>query len=218
MKMDFSIKTLSVAIVLAGLMTHLFALQDTPENRAVLTDRLMRTFPIQDWWVAAERMMQRNIQNVTQNVPSNQRAPMRAVMRAVMVSALRHMNWDVIGQAMRRTMIEIYSADELQALIAAYSSPVGRSYLRNSGSYESTESLKAAQAFLSSPIGQSIRRKTLIVTSKMEPLLKREISKAIAIVYVEELQRELEARGYKLTPAELESLRANAEELKKKFE
>jgi WD40 domain-containing protein len=36
------------------LMTHLFALPDTPENRAELTDRLIRTFPIQDWWVSAD--------------------------------------------------------------------------------------------------------------------------------------------------------------------
>jgi hypothetical protein len=43
-------KTLLVAIVSASLMTHLFGLQDTPENRAELADRLIRTFPIQDWW------------------------------------------------------------------------------------------------------------------------------------------------------------------------
>jgi hypothetical protein len=173
--MDFSIKTLSVTIVLAGLMTHLFALQDTPENRAVLTDRLMRTFPIQDWWVPVERGMQRYIM---QNVPNNQ----RALMRSLMVSVLRRMNWDVIGQATRQTLIEIYSTDELQALIAAYSSPVGRSYLRNVGSYESTENLKAAEGFFSSPIGQSIRRKARIYISKMEPVYKQEMMKAIAIV------------------------------------
>ena len=60
-------------MVLAGLVTHVFALQDTSENRAELTDRLMRTYPIQDWWVNAERTIQRNMQNV----PNNQRARMR---------------------------------------------------------------------------------------------------------------------------------------------
>jgi hypothetical protein len=55
-------KTLMVAIVLASLMTPLFGLQDTPENRAELADRLIRTFPIQDWWVSAERTMQ-NVPN-----------------------------------------------------------------------------------------------------------------------------------------------------------
>jgi hypothetical protein len=181
-EMHFSIKTLSVAIVLAGLMTHLFALQDTPENRAVLTDRLMRTFPIQDFWVPVERMMQRNIQNL----PNNQ----RALMRTLVVSVLRHMNWDVIGQAMRQTMIEIYSADELQALIAAYSSPVGRSYLRNLESYESTGNLKAAEAFFSSPVGQSIRRKGLIFISKIEPVYKQEMWTAIFIVAKEVSNRD----------------------------
>ena len=164
MKVDFSMKSLSVAMVLAGLMTHLFALQDTPENRAKLTDRLIRTFPIQDWWVSAERKMQ--------NVPNDQ--------RDLAVSVLRHMNWDVIVQAMRQAMIEIYSADELQALVAAYSSPVGRSIMRKQGSYESTEELNAAEGFFSSPIGQSIRRKQRIFTSKMEPIYKREALKAIA--------------------------------------
>ena len=157
-------KTLSVAMVLAGLMTHLFALPDTPENRAELTDRLIRTFPIQDWWVSAERTMQ--------NVPDDQRDLARSV--------LRHMNWDVIVQAMRQVMIEIYSADELQALIAAYSSPVGRSIMRNQGAYESTEELKAAEGFFSSPVGQSIRRKQRIFNSKMEPIYKREVLKAFA--------------------------------------
>jgi hypothetical protein len=179
--MDFSIKTLSVTIVLAGLMTHLFALQDTPENRAVLTDRLMRTFPIQDWWVPAERLVQRYIM---QNVPNNQ----RALMRALMESVFRHVNWDVIGQATRQTLIEIYSADELQDLIAAYSSPVLRSYLRNVGSYESTENLKAAEGFFSSPIGQSLRRKVRIYISKMEPVCKQETMKAFAIVKEEVLK------------------------------
>jgi hypothetical protein len=157
-------KTLLVAIVSASLMTHLFGLQDTPENRAELADRLIRTFPIQDWWVSAERTMQ--------NVPNDQ--------RDLIVSILRHMNWDVIVRAMRQTMIEIYSAEELPALIAAYGSPVGRSIMRNQGSYESTEELKAAEGFFSSPIGQSIRRKQRIFISRMEPVYKREILKAIA--------------------------------------
>jgi len=164
-------------MVLAGLVMHLFALQDTSENRAELTDRLMRTYPIQDWWVNAERTIQRNMQNV----PNNQRAPMRALV----ISVLRHMNWDVIGQAMRQAMIEIYSADKLQAMIVANSSPVGRSFIRNWGLYQSTENLKAAEGLFSSPIGQSIRRKQRIFISKIEPVYKQEALKAIAIVVQE---------------------------------
>ncbi|HWY92172.1 MAG TPA: DUF2059 domain-containing protein [Chthoniobacterales bacterium] len=57
---------------------------------------------------------------------------------------------------------------------------MGRSIMRNQGSYESTEELKAAEGFFSSPIGQSIRRKQRIFISKMEPVYKREILKAIA--------------------------------------
>jgi hypothetical protein len=159
-------KTLLGAIVLASLVvTRLFALQDTLENRAELADRLIRTFPVQDWWASAERMMQ--------NVPKDQ--------RDLLVSILRHMNWEVITQAMRQTMMEIYSADELQALIAVYSSPVGRAIMRNQGSYQSTEELKAAEGFFSSSIGQSIRRKQPIFISKMEPVYKREMLKAMAI-------------------------------------
>ena len=165
MKMDFPRKTFWLAIVLVAQITHLFALQDTPENRAELADRLMRTFPVQEWWESAEKTLR--------NLPNNK--------RDLIVSVLRHMNWEVIAQAMRQTMIEIYSADELQALVGAYSSSVGRSVMRNQGSQQSAADSKAAEVFFSSPIGQSILRKQAMFLSKVQPVYKQEIMRALAI-------------------------------------
>ena len=154
-----------LAIVLVAQITHLFALQDTPENRAELADRLMRTFPVQEWWESAEKTLR--------NLPNNK--------RDLIVSVLRHMNWEVIAQAMRQTMIEIYSADELQALVGAYSSSVGRSVMRNQGSQQSAADSKAAEVFFSSPIGQSILRKQAMFLSKVQPVYKQEMMRALAI-------------------------------------
>jgi len=155
-------KTQPIATILIGLTTSLFALEDTPNNRAKLADRLMQSFPLQDFWAPAQRKLDAS--------PRNQ--------REFIVALLRHMDWNAVGQAVRRSVIEIYTANEIQALIDAYASPVGRSILRKGGLNLSAEESSAARRFFGTPIGQSIKRKSQIFNSRMQPILKNELAKA----------------------------------------
>jgi hypothetical protein len=41
-------KSLRIAVIMAGLTTSLVALEDTPDNRAKLAERYLQTFPVQD--------------------------------------------------------------------------------------------------------------------------------------------------------------------------
>jgi hypothetical protein len=85
-----------------------------------------------------------------------------------------------VAQEVRRVIIEVYSADEIQALTDAYTSPVGRSILRKQGSVLSANESGAARDFFNTPIGQSILRKQQIYNSQIQPILKKEWEKAAA--------------------------------------
>jgi hypothetical protein len=156
-------KALSLAIVLAGLVPRLFALEDTPNNRAKLADRFVRTFPVQDWWAGVEG-------SIESTIPKNQRDLARSI--------LRYMDWNAVARAWRQAIIEVFSVDEIQALAEAYSSPVGRSMMRKAGSRMSAGELQATENYFSTPIGRSILRKQPIFASTMEQVWKREILKA----------------------------------------
>lgn len=163
-------KTLRIAVIMAGLTTSHFALEDTPDNRAKLAERYLKTFPVQDLWQAIEKA-----------IPEEH--------RELATRVLRNVNWKIVIQAVRETLIKTYTVDEIQAITDAYSSPVGRSILRKQGSFLSVDELRATQEFLSTPIGQSILRKRHTFKYKMQSILKKELLKAVAKVVTEEMER-----------------------------
>jgi len=71
-------KTLRIAVILAGLTTSLFALEDTPDNRAKLAEHYLQTFPVQDLWKAIERAMPEEHRELATRVLQNV-VPCRAV-------------------------------------------------------------------------------------------------------------------------------------------
>ena len=144
---------------MVGLTTGLCALEDTPENRAKLSERLIHTFPIREHWKAVEKAR------------SDEHRRMHEAVSP-------HFNWHTFVKDLKQILIETYTLDEIQALIDVYSSPIGRSIQGKQGEFLSAEELRAARGFFSSPVGQSILKKQRIFNSKLMGILKKEFMKA----------------------------------------
>ena len=153
-------KSLPSIIIIVGLTTGLFALEDTPANRTRLAERLIQTFPMHELWASVERQ-------ITQQ------------QREQLTVLFRYFNWKTFTKSIKQILIETYTADEIKALTDAYNSPVGRSILKKQGSsFLSAAELRTVQEFCSSPIGQSIMRKQRIYFPKLKPILAKEFVKA----------------------------------------
>lgn len=148
------------------LTINVLAFEDTPDNRAKLADRFIRNFPFQDFSASLQRKLDKMPEEKRNNA----------------LSVLQHVNWDAVVAAIRRAIIEIFSADEIQVLTDAYTDPAKRSILRKQWSDLSADESGAILSFFSTPLGQSILRKWPTYNSKIQAILSNELNAAAKAV------------------------------------
>ena len=98
-----------------------FAIDDTPENRAIQAERVIAATP-------PDEMMADMAENVSMNLPPSDRAEFRRLMT-------EFVDLEILTNVMRESMIRNFTADELAALSELYESPIGKSAIGKMGLY-----------------------------------------------------------------------------------
>ncbi|MGH8045677.1 MAG: DUF2059 domain-containing protein [Chthoniobacterales bacterium] len=108
-------------IVLCGLSLNCLALEDTPENRAKEADRYLSATPPAELFADMTA-------NMAKNMPEGQREQFTTMMT-------KNLDIAALSEAMKQSMIKVFTADELQALANFYSSKEGKSAMKKFGVY-----------------------------------------------------------------------------------
>ncbi len=95
----------------------------------VSKERLELAEKMHEIWPIRVRM-ERALDSVADNFPEERRTEIRATMR-------RSIQWSVLEDESVKAMAEIFTEEELQAMIDFYGSEVGRSVSAKTGDYES---------------------------------------------------------------------------------
>ncbi len=138
-KLNNPMKLLHTPFVLFLFTNGLFALDDTPENRAKVADHYLQVVPVQ------ERMAE-IVDKVALYVPASE--------RELFISAMtKHLDLKMVIQATKQALIKTFTADELQAMSDFNGTPNGKSISQKYASYINNvlpamqwEATKAAQA------------------------------------------------------------------------
>lgn len=131
-------------VVLLGVTTASFAIDDTPENRTAQINRYLAATPISD-------MMRDMADAMAMNLPPSDRAAFRDVLT-------KYINHDVLATAMAQAMSKHFTANELEALADLYSSPVGKSAMSKMGVYMA-EVMPVVQAEVLRAFGEAEKAK-----------------------------------------------------------
>jgi len=111
----------SIALLcLFSLSATCFALEDTPENRSTEAARYLEVVP-------ASEMFADVAVNMSKTMPEAQREKFIQIMKGLDFARLT--------QAMKDSMVKIFTADELKALADFYSSKEGKSAMKKMGTY-----------------------------------------------------------------------------------
>lgn len=105
-------KWISIVLFLA-MSSVAMAMEDTPENREQQVDRYLQSIQIRE-------LMEGTAKAMATSVPEADLATFMDLM-------LKHLNYDVLTQAMRSAMIKTFTADEIAKMADMTSSPVGKS-------------------------------------------------------------------------------------------
>ena len=115
-------RLLALALLIA-LPPAAFALDDSPENRAVEADRYLAAVPPQT-------MLNDVSSKMAESLPEEQRAAFTTLMT-------KHLDVGHISAAIKAAMVKTFTADELKALADFYGSDVGKSAMAKMGAYMS---------------------------------------------------------------------------------
>lgn len=104
--------------------------QDEPQEKEDPTyeQRLELSEQMHDIWITRLRV-EKALDKVALRLPESERAPFKAAMRRVI-------NFDVLEQESIDAMAEIFTADELKAMVEFYGSSAGRSISTKMDAYE----------------------------------------------------------------------------------
>jgi len=95
-------------------------IEDTPANRMAEAERFMQAF-------ALEQSLPEIVTQLAKAIPEGQRPQFLALARNLDASA--------ISDAMQENMVELFTADELHALVDFQQSPAGKSAMRKMAPY-----------------------------------------------------------------------------------
>lgn len=110
--------TLFIAI---GLTAHCFALEDSPENRSAQAVRYLTAVP------PAELISDLSA-NMVKNMPKEQASKFSEIMT-------KKLDIKAFSEAMKKSLIKVFTANELKALADFYSTPEGKSSMKKMGVY-----------------------------------------------------------------------------------
>lgn len=113
-------KPIALALLLTLWTLPGFALEDTPAQREREAERYLLATPPQE--------LMANITNqMAKTMPPEQRKSFQSLLALVDIQA--------VTQLMKQAMVKNFSADELKALADFYGSSVGKSAMKNYGTY-----------------------------------------------------------------------------------
>jgi hypothetical protein len=113
-------KPIALALLLTLWTLPGFALEDTPAQREREAERYLLATPPQE--------LMANITNqMAKTMPPEQRKSFQSLLALVDIQA--------VTKLMKQAMVKNFSADELKALADFYGSPVGKSAMKNYGTY-----------------------------------------------------------------------------------
>lgn len=98
------------------------AIEDTPANRMAEAERFMQVF-------ALEKSLPEIVAQIAKTIPEGQRPQFLALARNLDASA--------INDAMQENMVQLFTADELHALVEFQQLPAGKSAMRKLAPYVS---------------------------------------------------------------------------------
>ncbi len=110
-----------IPLLCLAFVTHTYALEDTPENRAREAARYLAATP-------PEEMLADMSANMAQTMPEAQRAQFLKMMN-------EYFDMAAFKEAIKQSTIKIFTADELKALADFYSTPEGKSAMKKMGPY-----------------------------------------------------------------------------------
>jgi len=110
-----------IPLLCLAVVTHTYALEDTPENRAKEAARYLAATP-------PEEMLADMSASMAQTMPEAQRAQFLKVMND-------YLDMAALKEAIKQSNIKIFTADELKALADFYSTPEGKSAMKKMGPY-----------------------------------------------------------------------------------
>lgn len=96
------------------------AIEDTPANRMAEAERFMQAF-------ALEQALPGIVTHLAKTIPEGQRPQFLALAKNLDASA--------INDAMQENMVQLFTADELHALVDFQQSPTGKSAMRKMAPY-----------------------------------------------------------------------------------
>ena len=119
--MNRAITTILGFLISLSLTAPAFGLENTPGNRVLQADRYLAANPPEE--IFAEIAEQIRI-----TLPAEEQKPFIEMLT-------KHLNIDVLAEAMKNAMIKHFTADEICALADFYSMPGAKSAMRKMGIY-----------------------------------------------------------------------------------
>lgn len=110
----------AVFVLMMGIVPS--SAQTVSENRLALAHEMHQIWPIRT-------RMEDALDGIVKNFPEEKRAAILAAMR-------KSINYDLLEQESVKAMAEIFTEDELKAMVAFYSSDAGRSVSAKTNDYE----------------------------------------------------------------------------------
>ncbi len=107
-------------IALLSVTVTVFAIEDTPENRALQVDRYLKVIP-------PEEMMNDMADNIAMTLMPEMRLAFKDMMT-------KHLDVAAVTKAIKNSMIKHFTVDEVSALADFCGSPIGKSAMKKLGS------------------------------------------------------------------------------------
>ena len=114
-------KLIGICLLLVASVSHLAALEDTPENRKAQANRYLAATP-------PSEMVAEMTKNMSQRLPEHKREEFGEMMT-------KYLDLESLRQTMSDAMVKHFTAAEIKALADFYSAALGKSAMKKFGNY-----------------------------------------------------------------------------------
>ncbi len=112
-------RVIIAAMAVVFIAVNVWALDDTPANRAKEADRFLAAKPIKE-------MIPQMVAQIAARMPAETRPASNEAL-------MKYLDFAALERGMKNTYIKVMTADELKAAADFYSSPLGQSYNKKLG-------------------------------------------------------------------------------------
>jgi len=132
-------KCIPATILFLTLTSSVFAIDDTPENRAKEAEAYLKAVP-------AKELVDNLTEKMASSIPESQRDLFKSIMT-------KHLDLNALVDAQKAALVKVFTAGEIESMKNFYGSSDGKSVLKKMGSYMAeimptvqSQIMKAAQA------------------------------------------------------------------------